>query len=145
MIEIGSPHRLTLKVKPDLSSASETLQEVAEFFQTHAVDSILGDQIILILDELVTNCINYGQKPGNEFSIFLDIHLTKKEVEIILRDNGVPFDPTDIKEPDIETPIEDRKIGGLGIHLVRKLSDTFAYQRTADFNEIKVTKKLQKI
>lgn len=143
MTENGVSHRIQLKVKPDLSSASQILEEVVQFFQNHEVDSIFADQIILILDELVTNCINYGQQPGIESSILLDIQLTSKDVEISLKDNGIPFDPREIEDPDLDTPIEDRKIGGLGIHLVRSLSDSFSYQRNGDFNEIRVTKKRQ--
>ena len=67
--------------------------------------------------------------------------LTKEEVEILIRDNGIAFDPSEVENPDLETPIEDRKIGGLGIHLVKSLSDYFAYRRDGDFNEIKIIKK----
>ncbi|MFM7084676.1 MAG: ATP-binding protein [Hyphomicrobium sp.] len=141
MTDNALTQHLDLKVKPDLSSASQTLEEVSEFFRKNNVDTIFADNIVLILDELETNCINYGQKPGVQSSISLDIKLSLEEVEIYLRDNGIPFDPSEVDNPDLDTPIEERKIGGLGIHLVRSLSDFFSYERIGDLNEIKIIKK----
>lgn len=144
MIENAHTQQLNLTVKPDLSSASQTLEEVLDFLRKNDVDDIFADNIILILDELVTNCINYGQKPGVEPAIFLSLKLSLHEVEIQIRDNGIEFDPSEVGNPDLETPIEERKIGGLGIHLVRSLSDSFSYKRDGEFNEITIIKKQKK-
>ena len=51
-------------------------------------------------------------------------------------DDGKPFDPLSLPEPDIHAPIEERKVGGLGIHLLRKLMDTVEYRRTGERNEL---------
>ena len=55
-------------------------------------------------------------------------------------DDGIPFNPFGIETPDTELSLEERKIGGLGIHLVRKMMDRVSYRRRIDKNVISVLK-----
>ena len=55
-------------------------------------------------------------------------------IELTVEDAGAPFDPTRSREPDIDESLDERAIGGLGLHLVRSLADVFSYQRVGCVN-----------
>jgi anti-sigma regulatory factor (Ser/Thr protein kinase) len=57
---------------------------------------------------------------------------------LLIEDNGAAFDPTEAPDPEVNRSLEDMPIGGLGIHLVRELTDGFDYQRINDCNQVRV-------
>ena len=60
---------------------------------------------------------------------------------LVIKDHGMPFDPTQQAEVDVDANLNDRAIGGLGIYLVRTIMDTVTYERTADgYNRLVLTK-----
>ncbi|MBX3653843.1 MAG: ATP-binding protein [Ramlibacter sp.] len=96
----------------------------------------------LMLDELITNTIIHGFQgdPGHAIDVVLTRHAD--EVEVVLRDTAPAFDPRSIAPPDTTADVAQRDIGGLGIHLVRRLSDSFSYRRDGDANEVTLRKAL---
>ena len=67
-------------------------------------------------------------------------------IQITIIDDGVPFDPLKAKEPDTTAAIQERKIGGLGIFLVKTIMDSMHYERTADgYNVLTLTKQIEKL
>jgi serine/threonine-protein kinase RsbW len=63
-------------------------------------------------------------------------------ISLEFRDDGAAFDPTKQTGPDTELSIEERDIGGLGLHLVKSLMDKMEYEREGDYNVLKITKKI---
>jgi anti-sigma regulatory factor (Ser/Thr protein kinase) len=61
-----------------------------------------------------------------------------------IEDDGVPFNPSESKTPDFQCDIEECKIGGLGIHLIKKMMDEVQYQRVADKNILVLRRKLRR-
>lgn len=96
-------------------------------------------EINLILDELVTNIINYGDR-DNDASIDVTIKKTEDKLTIQVTDDGPPFDPTKCTAPDTTTKLAVRQCGGLGIHLVRKFSDSCSYNRIENQNIFRLEK-----
>ncbi|MDR0894704.1 MAG: SpoIIE family protein phosphatase [Prevotellaceae bacterium] len=88
----------------------------------------------LALEEAITNIILYAYKEqGKDISVTFT--KTGNELEVVIEDSGVPFDPTAQEEPDhLNASAEDRPIGGLGIFLVKKLMDNVAYKRESGKN-----------
>jgi serine/threonine-protein kinase RsbW len=87
-------------------------------------------QLNLALDELLTNTITYGYPEGGEHEIMLRlIPEGEKGLLIEIRDDGLAFNPLEVKAPDLKQDIEERPIGGLGIHLVRQMLDELEYRR----------------
>jgi len=81
----------------------------------------------LAVEEVITNIIVHGyQKPGNE--IHLSGHFTRDRIEIRITDTAPRFDPLSIPEPDLDADIDERRIGGLGIYLVRQVMDSLSYR-----------------
>jgi serine/threonine-protein kinase RsbW len=100
-------------------------------------------EINLVLDELFTNIICYGFYGNREHIIRVTITLKNDEICVCIEDDGIPFNPIEFEIPDMPHSIEDCKIGGLGIHIVRKLMDDICYQRSGDKNVLALKKKIK--
>ncbi|MDD2511353.1 MAG: ATP-binding protein [Syntrophomonas sp.] len=100
-------------------------------------------QLNLALDELLTNTITYAYPEGGEHEILLRlVPEGEKELQIEIRDDGLAFNPLEVKAPDIKQDIDERPIGGLGIHLVRQMIDEIEYQRENGQNILLMRKSL---
>jgi serine/threonine-protein kinase RsbW len=97
--------------------------------------------VVLAVDELATNSTLHGYR-GRSGDIELKMRRTGADLEIVLRDRATAFDPTQVPPPDMSLPLEDRPIGGLGLHLVRHMVDELRYRaRPEGGNEIVLVKK----
>lgn len=100
--------------------------------------------LTLVLDELVTNIIDYGYADFDEHPIDVTISLEGETVTIAIEDDAEPFNILTAPEPELDTPLEDRTkpVGGMGIHLVRNMVDDIKYKREGDRNILLLTKKI---
>jgi serine/threonine-protein kinase RsbW len=97
--------------------------------------------VVLAVDELATNSTLHGYR-GRSGDIELKMSRTGADLEIVLRDRATAFDPTQVPPPDMSLPLEDRPVGGLGLHLVRHMVDELRYRaRPEGGNEIVLVKK----
>lgn len=96
-------------------------------------------EINLILEEL---CANYLEHSGDDAShsskIKLILHDNK--ITILVEDSGPPFNPKDVPSPKINTPLEDRNSGGLGLYFVKHFAEEISYKRDNDLNLLTITK-----
>jgi len=133
----------TISLKNDVKE----LGRLAEFFEQLGESWFLAPDIImtvnLSLEEAVSNIIFYAWSDSKEHLIDLKIKYYEKALTIILSDDGKPFDPTTREEPDINLPIEERPIGGLGIHLIKRLMDGITYTRKEDKNQLTLIKNIK--
>lgn len=99
-------------------------------------------QINLALDEVFTNVVNYGieDEPGQ--SVRFSFYHRGDSIEIVVCDNGRAFDPTRAAAPDLNLPLDEQPIGGLGIFLIRQYTDSISYKRDGDRNILTLTKKI---
>ncbi len=95
-----------------------------------------GYTLALIVEELVTNIVKYGYAGADAGPLKLTVNLADGRVVGTLVDAGAPFDPTAMHMPDVEAAMEDRHIGGLGVHLVRTMSEDFSYRRDDGHNVV---------
>lgn len=102
----------------------------------------LTSNLNLALEEAVTNGILYAYPQGTDGRLELDARLEGEKLIFTLSDSGKPFDPTSRPEVDITAPLEKRKIGGLGIHLLHKIMDSVVYERTEGRNILTMTKNI---
>jgi anti-sigma regulatory factor (Ser/Thr protein kinase) len=97
------------------------------------------------LDELLANALSHGQTGRDPCSVTVEVEvkLDQERVTVILTDDGTPFDPFGRSAaPDTTLSVEDRPIGGLGIHLVEQLMDKVSYQRREGHNVVVLVKRL---
>lgn len=117
---------------------SELLNEEPELIDTPEATLFA---LNLSLEEILTNVISYSYDDNEDHKIKVRIYINKKEVCVEVEDDGKPFNPLEAESPDITTPIEERQIGGLGIHLVKGFMDKLEYKRIGDRNLLILTKK----
>ena len=109
----------------------------------HGIDEETAKTLNLAIEEWVANVINYAYPKGTRGHVELTAEISDGVLTLVTKDHGIPFDPTAHEEVDVEAELEDRPIGGLGIHLVKTIMDTMAYRRTSDgYNVLTLTKKI---
>jgi serine/threonine-protein kinase RsbW len=81
------------------------------------------NDINLAVAEVCTNTITHGLKNDPTRTFQLVIQWNTGEIEIFIHEDGEPFDPAYLRDPDLEAPLEDRPVGGLGLYILRKLMD----------------------
>jgi serine/threonine-protein kinase RsbW len=94
-------------------------------------------RLMVAFDELLSNIVNHG-----DGTIELCISLANGSLAATIADDGPPFDPLARATPDLDLGIDQRKVGGLGIHLVREMMDGLAYAYENGRNLLKLTKTL---
>ena len=98
--------------------------------------------IRLVTEELVVNIADYAYPDGGNDFLDVEIERDEKYITLRFRDGGVPFNPLEQPPPDISLPMEQRRIGGMGLLIVMKKMDAVAYEYTDDKNVLTVMKKL---
>lgn len=106
------------------------------FVEENELPPRTGYTLALIVEELVTNIVKYGYAGADAGPLKLTVKLDDGRVVGTLVDAGAPFDPTSMAAPDVEAEMEERRIGGLGVHLVRTMSEDFTYRRDDGHNVI---------
>jgi serine/threonine-protein kinase RsbW len=110
--------------------------ETVRFCREHSLGDEVEFELNLVLEELFTNSIRHGGCVGVENAVRVRLQLHDDGVHIEYSDRGAAFDPLSAPEPDLEGPLEERRAGGLGIHLVRQIVRDLAYRREGDWNRI---------
>lgn len=101
-------------------------------------------QINIAVEEIFVNIANYAYAPKEgEAEIECSINNEPKSISICFIDSGAPYNPLEKTDPDITLSSEDRKIGGLGIYIVKKCMDQVLYEHKDDKNNFTIRKKLQ--
>ena len=96
----------------------------------------------VVFDEFLNNIISYAYRDQNEHDIEIQVELVGNQLKTIIIDDGTSFNPFKTSSPDTKLSIEEREIGGLGIHLVQNMMDKVAYQRLKDKNVVTLIKQL---
>jgi len=118
--------------------------EVEQFGLTHGLPPKAVFHLTLCLDELVTNIIDYGYADFDEHPIDVTISLDGDCVTIRIEDDAEPFNLLEAPDPELEVPLEDRlrPIGGMGIHLVKRMMDQIEYARENGRNILLLKKRI---
>lgn len=133
---------LSLKMGFETTELPRIQSAIGEFSREQDWPPDIEFQVDLVLEELVLNVVHHGSSDGEEGEIRIELLSDDDEVVIQIIDDGRPFDPlTDAPEPDTESGIEDRAVGGLGIHLVRTMMDEVTYRREEDKNHMRLVKR----
>ena len=102
------------------------------------------DKMMMALDEALTNAVLYAYPEDQRGTVGIRICRNANTITAEVVDHGKPFDPTVYPTPDITLPIEQRPIGGLGIHLMRNLVTSLRYYRDQEENHLVLTTSWEK-
>ena len=132
---------LTLNMEAQLDEIERIRAAVSILSKAENWPPELLYQIELVLEEIGTNIIKYGQDGEKETEIQITLTSDSKSLTMEIFDTGKAFDPfADAPPPDLESDVPDRPIGGLGVYLVRKLMDEASYRREDGMNKVTLVK-----
>ena len=132
----------SFELKSNLSELDSLCENLEILGEKIGLSKKLIFEINLALDELFTNIISYGFKDEKEHIIKVTIRPQNEKLCLCIEDDGIPFNPTEFETPDVACSVENCKIGGLGIHIMRKLMDEICYQRCDNKNVLTLKKNL---
>ena len=132
----------SIELTNDIKQVSQLTAFVDEVCETVGVDMSTTMSLNLALEEAVVNVMDYGYPAGQVGHIEVKALANEKTLTFVISDDGIPFDPTAKSEVDTTLSVEQRPIGGLGIHLVRTIMDSINYERTRGRNILTLRKKL---
>jgi anti-sigma regulatory factor (Ser/Thr protein kinase) len=133
---------LTLHVPGTVEAIRPATEEAEAWLAAQRVSFEAMYLASLAIEELVTNCIKYGYTDAKDHAIDIDFRVEDGVLSIDVIDDGNPFNPLEAPAPDLSLAMEDRPIGGLGLHLLRELADDVSYERRDGTNRLRLVKRM---
>ncbi|OGU55630.1 MAG: serine/threonine protein kinase [Ignavibacteria bacterium RBG_13_36_8] len=119
-----------------VKSSTDNLAQIRDFTQFAALESGFSEEnvgkIVLAVDEACTNIIKHAYRYSPRGDIYISVKLENSKFIISIVDEGIHFDPNIVPEPNIKEYHKKRKVGGLGMYLMKKLMDEVKYSNLAD-------------
>ena len=133
---------LTIALKNNIDEINRLHTFIEEVGEAFALQMKVVMNLNLVLEEAVTNVIMYAYPQEQNEYIYLSAKKQDDKLVFVLTDSGIAFDPTQAPDADITLSADDRKIGGLGIFLIRKIMNEVKYERIDDKNVLTLEKEL---
>jgi len=133
---------MRIELTNSLDEMTNVLMALEEFSDSAGLDIRTAQAAEMALDELLTNIVSYGYLDSEQHRIAVDMCVEEGALRILVADDGIPFNPFEQDEPDMDAPISQRELGGMGIHLVKKFMDEYSYQRLEERNVVTLLKYL---
>jgi anti-sigma regulatory factor (Ser/Thr protein kinase) len=137
-----SGEQLNLRIVNDLAELTRVAESVDEFCANQAIPAGCAFKLNIALEELLTNTISYGYADTGQHEIAIDIVREGETLIAEISDDAREYDPLQAPPPDLDSAIEDRRIGGLGVHLVKAMMDEVAYAYRDGRNHVTLRKKI---
>jgi len=134
--------RIEFELKNDPAELDRLAEQLEDFGQRFSMERRCIFEMNLAVDELFTNIISYGFPDDKDHIVRVVLESDGHTVTITVEDDGAPFNPLTAKEPDLDMPLEETPVGGLGIHLCKNMMDNLKYCRCESKNVVTLTKKL---
>jgi anti-sigma regulatory factor (Ser/Thr protein kinase) len=140
---MGEPSEMTsaeggdlwrMVIKNDLAAVGVANHAFETFLRRQGIEPEVVFTSALALEEILTNIIKYGYDDDGVHEISAEVRLLRDELILRVVDDGHEFDPGGVPPPDLEIPLEERPIGGLGIHLLVNLAQRLTYARVGGEN-----------
>lgn len=130
-----------------IPAALKELDNVRAFADEVLTDTVASEEdrmaIELAIEEVFVNIVKYSHLPETAVvMVSYEYDALKKAVVIQFEDEGHPFNPLEVREPDVTAELSERAPGGLGIYMLRKLMDYVEYEYVEDTNKLLICKKL---
>lgn len=133
---------MTKAFKREIASLEILHLFVSQFITKHGLNDSLSYYADFVVEELFTNAVKYNPDSQKDVSVALTIN-NNQFIIVIIDEDGEPFDITKTDPFDRTTPAEKRRIGGLGIPLVKQMADKIEYRRHGKTNKTTIIKYLE--
>ncbi|MBI9067047.1 MAG: ATP-binding protein [Salinivirgaceae bacterium] len=141
MIRQKPNNKYSLTIKNQLSEIKKIVEVIDVLSADWNISAKMNNHLNLVVEEIVSNIIFYAYSDKNEHEIIIEFAKQKNSITIQITDNGKHFDLIKYHgNVNVNAKVEDRKIGGLGIHILKKLVDEIEYKRMGNLNVIKLVK-----
>jgi len=131
-LRIKNPMKPDIEATITITASIEKLKDVRSFIEQNGKHAKIADDVLFdltfVIDEVCTNIFTHGYKDMTPGDVVLNFSVYKDRAVITIVDHGRAFKPDEIEKPDIKADWQERKIGGLGWHLIKKLTDEADYQ-----------------
>ena len=131
---------MEIRLKNDFPEIPPAADAVDRFLAEHEAGPDILYLARLVIEELVSNTIKYGYDDQGTHEIRIEARMEEGTMILEITDDGHPFNLLEAPEPALHLPIDERPIGGLGLHLVRSMSDSVEYRRSGSNNIVTVRK-----
>ena len=121
---------LELKMQNSESEIGRVSDEFLDFAREVGLTAAAAARVELALDELLTNLVAYAFSDDRVHEIDIRAACADGQLTVTISDDGTPFDPLGAPPADVESSLDEREVGGLGIHLVRHTMDEVSYERS---------------
>lgn len=128
-----------------LSDGRAGFPEVLDAIEAHlaargAPPSVVAP-VMIATDDVISNVLDHGGDGGVAPRVDVTVTVVDSQVTVWIVDDGPAFNPLDTVAPDTALSLDDRAIGGLGVHLVRRLMDSVSYERRDGCNRLRFAKR----
>lgn len=128
-----------IEIRNDPAEIAKVIEAFDAFADQNGIPTPLARKFDIVFDELLSNIIAYAFDDDEVHEIAVKIEKSGRRITVVIADDGKPFSPLTADTPDTGKSLEDREIGGLGIHLARSLVDDLAYHRRIGKNVTTLT------
>jgi anti-sigma regulatory factor (Ser/Thr protein kinase) len=141
MATIGPPlERIEMVIANRLDELAQVTARVDDLAARRNLPRDAAADVNLALDEVLTNVLNHAYDDAGAHEIRIVLAVYPSALQVVVEDDGRPFDPLTIAPPDRAAPLAERKLGGLGIHFVRNLMSELTYRRVGERNRLVLTR-----
>ena len=132
---------LKISLVNDLQELARIAERIDEFCEDRNLGPQIGYAVNLSVDEILTNTISYGYDDKEPHEIEIVVSMEGDAVVVVIVDDSTAFDLSQAPDADIESSVEERALGGLGLFLVHQMMDGVEYRRVDERNVVTLTKK----
>ena len=129
-------------VPADAAQLTVLTRFLQEFGMAVALNAAQVSTFELALEEIFMNIVMHGSRPGIAPRVEVSLQRDAECVTMTVADDGPQFDPLSLPPPDVTASLADRRVGGLGVFLVRNMMDSVSYARVAGRNQLRMRKRL---
>lgn len=136
--------KASFTIKAEANQIEVALERILSLLEEMGADHKTAYKVRLALDELLTNVVSYAYegKEGGEIEISYKIADDPRSITLSIADEGKAFNPLETEDPDLALDVAERKIGGLGIFLVKNVMDEIDYRREDERNILTIKKNI---
>lgn len=128
-------NKKTIQLVPNNESIEKANDFVSSQLESWDISMKISNKVMLVLDEMYSNIVYYSKANNCQ----IELLNRENDIKITFEDDGIEYDPTKSLDPDITLEAKDRKIGGLGIFMVKKISESLEYSYINNKNTLKIT------
>src|SRR5262249_25524709 len=138
--DMFEPFTRIIEVGDDLSEIGRVQEELSSLWQSRGLPPDMEPSVSLGLEEVLSNVLRHSAAVGRSHEIRVIFRVDDIAFEFEVSDSAAPYNPLSRPDPDINLPLEQRRAGGLGVFLVKRLADDVQYERDDERNRLRFRK-----